>query len=190
MEFLSELWQPIAVSAALVFLVSSVMHMLLPIHKGDFSRLANEDAVLEALRSKGVGPGNYMFPFAASMQELGSPGMLEKFRKGPAGSLIVRPAGPPAMGRALGQWFLFSLAVGLLVAYVAWHALGRGADYLLVFQLTGSVAWLGYGFGHLQDSIWKGVKWSTSFKFLLDGLVYGLVTAGAFGWLWPRALGA
>ena len=187
MEFLSALWMPIAASAVFVFLVSSVMHMVLPIHRGDFGRLDDEDGVLEALRARRVGPGNYMFPCPGSMKAMGSPEMLEKYRKGPVGSLIVLPNGPPAIGRSLLQWFLFSLAVGVLVAYVAWHSLGRGADYLTVFQLTGTVAWLGYGFGHLQDSIWKGVKWSTSLKFLLDGLVYGLVTAGAFGWLWPAA---
>jgi hypothetical protein len=28
--------------------------------------------------------------------------------------------------------------------------------------------------------------WSMTFKEVIDGLVYGLLTAGTFGWLWPR----
>jgi hypothetical protein len=28
--------------------------------------------------------------------------------------------------------------------------------------------------------------WGTTIKEVIDGLVYGLLTAGTFGWLWPR----
>jgi hypothetical protein len=37
----------------------------------------------------------------------------------------------------------------------------------------------------VHDSIWKGQRWGISVKFVVDGLVYGPVTAGIFGWLWP-----
>ena len=37
----------------------------------------------------------------------------------------------------------------------------------------------------ISESIWKGQSWSTTLKFVFDGLVYGLLTAGVFGWLWP-----
>jgi len=40
--------------------------------------------------------------------------------------------------------------------------------------------------GQLSNGIWKGQTWSVTFKEVVDGLVYALLTAGTFGWLWPR----
>ena len=54
-----------------------------------------------------------------------------------------------------------------------------------VFRLTGTVAFLGYSVALLQQSIWWGKSWSSTGKSVFDGLIYALVTAGAFGWLWP-----
>ena len=68
MEFLTELWLPIVLAAVFVFIASSVIHMVLPIHKSDVKKMKNEDQVLEAMRANGVEPGNYMFPCAASMK--------------------------------------------------------------------------------------------------------------------------
>jgi len=36
-----------------------------------------------------------------------------------------------------------------------------------------------------QMSIWYRRSWSTTLKATLDGVIYGLLTGGAFGWLWP-----
>jgi len=185
MGFLADLWLPIVLAAVFVFVASSVIHMLLPVHKGDYRKLSNEEQVLESLRSAGAAPGQYMFPSADSMKEMCTPEMQEKFRRGPVGLLVVRPSGPPAIGKSLVQWFVFCLVVGALTAYIARHALPDGAKYLKVFQLTGAVAVLGYAFSSVQDSIWKGVGWGTTIKFVVDGVVYGLLTAGTFAWLWP-----
>ena len=65
------------------------------------------------------------------------------------------------------------------------HTLEGGARYLDVFRVTGVAAILAYAVGHMHDSIWKGAPWSTTGKFIVDGVLYGLVTAGTFGWLWP-----
>jgi hypothetical protein len=187
MAFLTELWLPILLSAVFVFIASSVLHMVLPIHKNDCKQMANEDAVLEALRSGGVQTGNYTFPWAASMKEMGSPEMMAKVKSGPCGFLTVLPPGGWNLGTSLISWFVFSLVIGTLVAYLSWHALGAGAAYLDVFRITGMAAILVYAVGHCHDSIWKGVNWGTTGKFAFDGVVYGLVTAGTFGWLWPGA---
>ena len=61
-----------------------------------------------------------------------------------------------------------------------------GTEYLKVFQVMGTVAFLAYAGGVLPGAIWMGKPWSIAAKEVLDGLIYGLVTAGAFGWLWPR----
>jgi hypothetical protein len=45
---------------------------------------------------------------------------------------------------------------------------------------------MAYGLGHFQTAIWYRRSCSTTLKDVFDGLVYGLLTAGTFGWLWPR----
>ena len=45
-----------------------------------------------------------------------------------------------------------------------------------------------YALSNIMNSIWKGVRWGTTFKYVVDGIVYGLVTGGTFGWLWPKAM--
>ncbi len=184
---LTSLWLPILVSAVLVFVWSSIAHMVLGYHKSNYGKLPNEDAVLEALRSAGATPGNYMFPHAGSHSNMSSPEVIAKFTKGPVGMLNVIPSGPPAMGSYLSLWFAYSVIVGVFVAYLTGRAFGPGTAYLTVFRFAGTIGFLAYASTHATDPIWKGEKWGTAFKHFADGLVYGLLTAGAFGWLWPKA---
>jgi len=186
MEFLGMLWLPIVASAALIFIVSSVIHMVVQIHKNDYSKLSSETEQLAAMREHGIGPGSYMFPCPSSMKDMGSPEMLEKYKLGPSGYLTVLPPGPPAIGKSLLQWFLYTLLVGVFVAYIADLALVAGAPYMRVFQFTGAAAFMSYGVAPLVESIWKSQAWCTSFKFVFDGLLYALSTAGCFAWLWPE----
>jgi hypothetical protein len=184
MVTLAQLWLPILVSAVVVFLASSVLHMVLPYHKKDFGALPNEDRVLDALRAQGVGPGNYMFPKCGSMKETKTPEMQEKFRRGPVGTMTVFPG--INMGKSLMQWFVYTIVVGAVAGYIGTLCLAPSAQYPVVFRVVGTGAITAYSVGVIQDSIWKGVKWGTTFKFIVDGIVYGLLTAGVFGWLWPR----
>ena len=186
MVYLTELWLPILLSAGVVFVASSVIHMLLPYHKSEYKKLPNEDRLLEAMRNEGVGPGLYVFPYVAAHKDMKSAEMIEKYKRGPAGMITVRPSGPPAMGKYLTMWFLFCVLMGAFVAYLAGRTLQPGAQYLAVFRIAGTVAFIGYGVSQLTDSIWKGQAWSATLKHVFDGLVYALLTAGMFGWLWPR----
>ncbi len=179
------LWLPIVLSAVFVFLASSIFHMVLPWHRKDYQKLPEEDKVRETLRNLGVGPGNYHFPCPDNPKDMNSPEMMEKYKQGPVGLLNVMPSGPPAMGKYLALWFVFCLLIGVFVAYLTGRTLAPGAHYLAVFRVAGTAAFLGYGVGQLVDSIWKGQVWSTTLKHVFDGLVYGLLTAGTFGWLWP-----
>ncbi|MHC4972725.1 MAG: hypothetical protein ACYTG3_10370 [Planctomycetota bacterium] len=187
MGFLADLWFPVILAAVLVFVASSILHMFLPIHKGDYRKLAGEDQVLETMRGTGVTPGTYMFPCPSSMKDMATPEMIEKFKQGPVGHLTVVPSGPPGMGKNLVQWFLYSVLVSVFVAYLTWNALMPGAEYLAVFRISGTIAVLAYGVAALPDSIWKGTPWRITAKFVFDGVVYGLVTAGAFAGFWPGA---
>lgn len=187
MEFLTMLWLPIVVAAVFVFIVSSVIHMCLQSHKDDCRPLPEEALVLEALRQRKLEPGSYVFPCPPSMKEMGSPEMVARYNQGPVGRMIIQPLGPPAIGKSLVQWFVYTLLVGVFVAYVARLALGPGAAFLPVFRLTGTVAVLAYAVAVIPDSIWKGHAWRSTGKYVLDGVAYGVVTGAAFGWLWPGA---
>ena len=183
---LRELAIPIVLSAVFVFLASSIIHMATPFHKNDLRKFPNEDAVRNALRPLNLQPGDYGIPKPDSMKEMGSPEFQEKFKAGPVAFITVRPSGQMSMTGSLVQWFIYSLIVSLFTGYVTGVALAPGAEYLKVFQIAGTVAFTGYALSLPQFSIWWGRSWATTFRSMIDGLLYGLLTAGTFGWLWPR----
>jgi len=185
MVALSALWLPIVVAAVLVFVVSSLVHMALRYHQSDYRQLPSEAQTIEALRSASLTPGTYTFPYCQH-KDMGTPEMIAKYEKGPVGLMTVMPNGAPAMGKYLGMWFAYCLLVGVFVAYLAGHTLAPGTHYRAVFRVTGTAAFLAYGLSQLVDSIWKGQPASATLKHVFDGLLYALVSAGAFGWLWPR----
>lgn len=179
------LWLPILVAAVLVFVASSIIHMVLKYHWSDWAPVPEEEAVMAELRRVGLQPGNYSLPHAGSMEAMKEEAFVEKRKKGPVALITVVPSGTGGMGKQLALWFVYSIVVGIFAAYIAGRALGPGADYLQVFRFTGSAAFLAYAVGGWQESIWWGRKWSNTLKNTIDGLIYALVTAGAFGWLWP-----
>lgn len=185
MVAVTTLWLPILLSAVLVFVVSSIIHMVMPYHRSDYAQLPDEPGVRAALRPFAIPPGDYAVPYASAPKEMGTPEFTARMTEGPVALLTVRPNGPPAMGGALGAWFAYSLVVGVFAAYVASRALPLEADYLAVFRMVGTTAFAAYALALPSSSIWFGRQWSTTFKLMFDGLVYALVTAGVFGWLWP-----
>jgi len=187
MVSIANLWLPILLAAVAVFVVSSIIHMLFTYHRSNFSAIENEDDFGEAVRPLNIKPGEYMFPFAGSPKAMGSEEFQQKLAQGPVGMMTIMPNGPWAMGKSLASWFVYSLIVGFFVAYVAVQALPQGADYLAVMRMTGATAFVGYALALIQNSIWYFRAWSTTLKFMFDGLVYALLTGGMFGWLWPVA---
>ena len=184
---LTALWLPIVLSAVIVFVASSIIHMVLGYHQGDYQKLPNEEKLLETMRTWGLVPGSfYHFPHCPSHKEMKTPEYQEKLKQGPIGLMTVFPSGPPNMAKYLGSWFAYCLVVSFFVAYLTGRTLAPGTPYLAVFRIAGTVGFLSYGIAHAHASIWEGRAWSTTVKFFFDGLVYGLLTAGVFGWLWPR----
>jgi hypothetical protein len=179
------LWLPIVLSAVIVFVASSIMHMVLPYHKNDYSQLPDEDKVVSGLRAANLQRGLYVFPYCTH-KDMKSPAMMDKYKQGPVGFLTILPSGPPAMPKFLIQWFVYCLLIGFFVAYLTGHTVPAGTDYLAVFRVAGTAAFMAYGLAHLSNGIWKGQMWASTVKEVFDGLVYGLLTAGTFGWLWPR----
>jgi len=180
------LWLPIVLSAVLVFVASSLIHMASPWHKNDYPRVPNEEGLRAALAPLAIPPGDYMVPRASGREEMRDPEFLAKVNQGPNLLLTVLPNGPWSMGRNLGLWFVYLIVVSLFAAYVAGRALPPGAEYMQVFRFAGATAFLGYVPALWQMSIWYRRAWSTTAKATVDGLIYALLSAGVFGWLWPR----
>ena len=184
MVTLGALWLPIIASAVLVFVASSLVHMVFKYHNRDYTKIPNEDAVRAAIR--GAKPAQYIIPYCADMKDMEKPEMKQKYVEGPIVVMNVMPTGVPKMGKNLVQWFIFVLVVSFFIAYVAAHTIPPGAAYLGVFRVVGAVGFLAYAAGVLPASIWMGKPWAITWKEVFDGLLYGLVTAGTFGWLWPK----
>jgi Flp pilus assembly protein TadB len=176
----------ILLSAVVVCIASSIIHMLFTYHFKDFKRVPDEEKLMDALRGFNIPPGEYLIPCASSHAARKTPEFQEKMKKGPAVLMTVWEGGMASMGMNLVQWFIYSVIVGIFAAYVAGRALGPGASYLAVFRFAGVTAFACYTVAHWQDSIWFKRSWGRTFRGTIDGLVYGLLTAGTFGWLWPE----
>lgn len=191
---LTELWLPILLSAVVVFVASSIMHAVLKYHESDYKPLPGESDVLEAMRKSGIDRGNYFFPHPGSHAAKNSPEFIAKCEQGPVGFAFIISNGPVAMGSTLAKWFIYLLAVSIMVAYVARLALIQAPvmsliasiDYMRVFRVVSTVAFLAYAGSEPITAIWMGRKGSVVLKNMMDGLIYGLLTGGVFGWLWPQ----
>ena len=181
---LGALWLPIIASAVLVFVASSLVHMVFKYHNKDYTKIPNEDAVRAAIR--GAKPAQYIIPYCSDMKDMEKPEMKQKYVEGPVVVMNLMRPGLPKMSNYLIQWFVFIVFVSFFIAYIAAHTIPSGARYLAVFRVVGAIGFLAYGAGQIPESIWMGKPWKVTWKGVFDGLVYGLVTAGTFGWLWPR----
>ena len=148
-------WLPMLLSAVAVFLVSSLVHMVLPWHKNDYPKLANEDAVLDALRPLAIPPGDYMLPRPADRADMRSPEFAEKLRRGPIVIMTTWPGGSMSMGRNLAGWFVYLIIVGWFTGHITYVATssGKPAEYV-VLHTVGLTAWLAYSAALWQMSIW------------------------------------
>jgi hypothetical protein len=182
---LTALWFPVLLAAILIFVVSSIIHMLLNYHRADHAALPDESKVLSAMRDAGVGPGDYFFPHGCDRKEMTSPEMIKKFEQGPVGFLTVAKSGPRAMGAALAQWFVYTVVIGFFVAYVVSRTVPAGAEYLQIFRVAGAVAFLAYAGAVPVASIWGKRNWGTTVRHTIDAFLYALATAGSFAGFWP-----
>jgi hypothetical protein len=186
MTGLTALWLPIVLSSVIVFVTSSIVHMVLPWHKNDYRAVPDEERARAALRPLAIPPGDYMLPRPSGRADMRSAAFAEKVKQGPVMMLSVWPNAMMSMGRNLGLWFVYLLVVGVFAAYISGRALPPGASYLQVFRFAGAVTFIGNSVALWQMSIWYRRPWSTTIKSTVDGLIYALLTAGTFGWLWPR----
>ena len=181
------LWIPIVVSAVAVFFGSTLVHMVLGFwHAGDFGQAPNEDGLMDAMRPFNIPPGDYFLPRPGGMADMKSDAYKNKVNKGPKVIMTVLTPGMTGMGKNLFWWFIYSLVIGVFGAYVASRALPVGADYLHVFRFVGVSTFLGYSGALWPATIWYQRSLGTTIRSTIDGLLYACLTAGVFGWLWPR----
>lgn len=175
------LWQPILLSAVLAFIAGGAIWMAMPWHKNEWRKTSNEEAVRGAL--KGLAPGQYSLPHCPDQKAYEAPEMQQRFKDGPIGFITVIPSGLPTMGKKLGLMFVYNLIVAIVCAYFVSRTAAPDADYLAVFRISGTVAFVAYGMAYVQESIWFGRPWASTARTFLDALIYAVLTGGAFGWL-------
>ncbi len=183
-----QLWLPIVLGTLFAWITSALLHMLVKHHNSDYQRLTNEDEVMDAVRNGSPSVGIHTYPYCIDMNEMKDEAVQERFKKGPVGLLTVLPNGMPNMGKLVSQQIGYFLVGCFLIAYCTTLALEPGAPYMTVFRFVASVGFLAFGWGVIPFSIWFGHMWTMTAKYLLDALIYGLIVAGTFAWLWPAAV--
>jgi hypothetical protein len=174
---------PILASAVLVFIVSSIIHMALTWHKGDFRKIPNEDQVTDALRPLNIPYGDYVVPRCDRMKDMKTPEFKAKTQRGPV-FIATFMSGEMAVGKSLVLWFVYLLVISYFAAYVGAHVGAFCAIAVHSRRIIGITAFLSYGGALCQASIWYQRSWGTTVRSLIDSVICAAVTAGTFGWLW------
>lgn len=177
---IATLWLPIIATAVAVFVAASVIWMVMPWHKKEWQKAPDEEAVRSAL--SGCPPGMYTVPNADPSQ-FDDPEIQKKLVDGPQAFITVVPSGMPKMGGKMAMMFAYNVFVAILCAYVVSRTLEAGADFLAIFRVSGTVAFIAYGMAYIQESVWFGRKWSATLTTFLDALIYSALTGAIFGWL-------
>jgi len=185
MHHLPQLWLPVLVTAVLVFIASSLIHMVFKWHNSDYKKLSNEDDVRAAVRASSPAPGQYILPHCADMKDMQGEAMQKKFIDGPVGFMTLRKNGPPSMGGSLLQWFIYILLISAIAGAIAMRIYGVQGESHRAGHLVGLISFLTYTGGSVQMGIWMGKPWGSVAKDVLDGLIYATISAFAFQFLWP-----
>jgi hypothetical protein len=186
MNALLTLWLPILLSAVVVFVISSLIHMVFKWHASDYRGFSNEDTVRDAIRAGTITPGHYVMPHCKEMKDMRNEAMVKKYQEGPVGHVLIAPNGVPNMGKYLGTWFLWTLVVAAVAGYMASRLIAFNHHHALTAaKLVGAITFIAHGFGTVTESIWMMRPWSSSLKNLLDAALYAIGSALVFFYLWP-----
>ena len=182
MEFLIDLWLPILLNGVVLFVLSFVAWVILPHHFNDFSMLPEESDFMDAVERMNIPVGNYMFPYAKSKVEQGSPEYQEKYKVGPRGTLQVFSM--PNMGVNMAKTVVFFLVTSAVIGYITYFACPPIAEgqFMKVFRIAGTIGILVHASSGILNGIWFQRKMLTNF---VDGVVYGLILGLIFAFLWP-----
>ena len=183
---ISQLWLPILVSSVLVFIASSLAWMVLPHHKKDIKVLPDEKAWMEHVAKTSLAPGMYMWPNAATPEEMKSEEFKARYEAGPWGTVTIG-TGQPNFGRNLLFVFLVYAGISVLVAYVTGRAHGAGANFATILPVATAAAILGYCAGSIPGAIFMAKPARFVMTDFADALAYAVLTGIIFSALWPSA---
>lgn len=194
MDLLLPLWLPILLSAAAVWIVSTILGMPFFHHKNDWIGLPadQENAFMDAIRTIGIKPGNYLFPDFRTREAMESEKVKQALERGPVGHLSLWRT-PLSMGGKMAASFVVYLAVSTLIAYLAAVALpaadkpvAGGWGFAKIFQVVGTAGILAYCFSFIPNAVWFGAYKRSIVASIIDGVVFAMITGAIFAWRWPR----
>ena len=180
-----QLWAPILATAVLIFIASSLIHMVFKWHNSDYNKLDNEDAVRAAILAGSPAPAQYVLPHCNDMKEMGSEVMIQKYTEGPVAVLTIMKSGPPKMGGTLTMWFIYSVVVAAIVGCLALAAYPGKANASSAGSLVAVATFMTYVGGSVPFAIWLGKPWGSVAKDALDGVIYAAISGVTFMMLWP-----
>jgi len=184
---LMQLWLPILLGGVFCWVASALIHMLIKYHNADYKKLSNEDQVSDAIRQGEPSPGLYHMPHCTDMKEMNDESMQAKFKQGPVAMISIFEKGLPPMGKLLIQQFTYFIIACLLIAYVSTLSLAPAADFMTVFRFVAAIGFLTFSYAVIPYSIWFGHPWGICIRYLIDAIIYAVVVAATFAWLWPIA---
>jgi hypothetical protein len=176
-----DLWLPILVAAAVMYFASTLIWVVFKWHNADYNKLGDEEAARAGLQ--GNKPGFYLLPYCPDPAELKKPEVRQKFEDGPFAYITMVPNGVPRMGSKLISMIVYFLVIAFICAYVVTRTLPPDAEYLAVFRIAGTVAFIANSIALVPESIWFERPWAMTAKNFLDAIIYAVLTGGVFGWL-------
>ena len=183
---LLQLWLPIILGGLFSWIASAIIHTVIKYHNADYKKLSNEDQVAAAFRQSQPKPGLYHMPHCIDMKEMQNESMQEKLKSGPIAMISVFENGLPKMGKLLIQQILFFIVACIMIAYIATLTLNSSSDFMSIFRILMIVGFLTFGYGIIPHSIWLGQPWANCIRYLFDALIYAVIIAATFAWLWPQ----
>lgn len=188
MHAISEYWLAIIVSSIAIWLASSLLWAVLPWHRKDYSKLINQTDVQDALGKTMPTPGLYSIPFMSTIKEMEHAEIKTMIDKGPLALITILPADTFNMGKRLSLWFLLNLAIASIIAIlIEITTLGIPVDdhrhFGVVIHIAGLVTLLTYGGAYITEGIWFSRTWKVVAKYLVDALIYAVITTICFVYL-------
>ena len=181
-----ELWEPIVLSSAGVFVASAVIWMVAGYHKKDLVGVKDEEAMRKAIKAQDLAPNQYAIPYSADQKDRMTPEFQQKMKDGPLAIITIRKAGMPDMKRMLGAWMLHLLVLNAFIAYIAGRVGSHGIPFLPVFRTVGTIALIGFAGALPVQSIFWGKPVRATALDMFDALINALITGAIYGWLWPQ----
>lgn len=185
MDFITQLWLPIVLSAAFVWFWNFLSWAVLDLHAKDYSGVPSEHSFLAALRPLNLPPGNYSFPHAETRAQRSGQAFLDNCKGGPIGILKVWPT-TINMATPMIASFVLCLVVAFLLAYLASVTLKPGDPFGRIMQVIGTAGVLAHCVGFWPGGIWFRAKLRALVITTFDGLVAGFGTAAIFAAFWPK----